>query len=136
MEKAGVDFVDPQQAHFANFIDCVRSRKSQDLHAQILEGHRTSMLAQLGNISYRLGTDVPLLHPIEGLGNDMALGEAWGSMKQHLVDAANMNLDQSMCRLGRKLRFDAQAEKFVDDEEANKLLTRCYRKPYVVPEQV
>jgi predicted dehydrogenase len=136
MEKAGVDFVDPQQAHFANFVDCVRSRKSQDLHAQILEGHRTSMLAQLGNISYRLGTDVPLLHPIEGLGNDMALGEAWGSMKQHLVDAANMNLDQSMCRLGRKLRFDAQAEKFVDDEEANKLLTRCYRKPYVVPEQV
>ena len=57
-------------------------------------------------------------------------------MKQHLVNAAHLKLEDSKYRLGRKLTFDAQAEKFVDDEEANKLLTRCYRKPYVVPESV
>jgi hypothetical protein len=39
-------------------------------------------------------------------------------------------------RLGRKLTFDGAKEKFVKDKEADKLLTRNYRKPYVVPEQV
>jgi len=39
-------------------------------------------------------------------------------------------------RLGRELRFDPATEKFVNDEEANKFLTRQYRAPYVVPERV
>jgi hypothetical protein len=39
-------------------------------------------------------------------------------------------------RLGRKLKFDPVAEKFVDDAEANRYATREYRKPYVVPEKV
>jgi hypothetical protein len=40
--------------HFSNFIDCVRSRRSQDLHADILEGHLSSSLCHLGNIACRL----------------------------------------------------------------------------------
>jgi predicted dehydrogenase len=39
-------------------------------------------------------------------------------------------------RMGRQLTFDGATEKFVKDKEADKLLTRDYRKPYVVPEQV
>ncbi len=46
--------------HFGNFIDAVRSRKSEDLNADILEGHLSSALCHLGNISYYLGTKVPL----------------------------------------------------------------------------
>jgi len=40
--------------HFTNFIDCVRSRKWQDLHADILEGHLSTSLCHLGNIACRL----------------------------------------------------------------------------------
>jgi hypothetical protein len=36
-------------------------------------------------------------------------------------------------RLGRELRFDGAKEKFVQDPEADKMLTRDYRKPYVIP---
>ncbi len=36
-------------------------------------------------------------------------------------------------RLGRELRFDGLKEKFTNDPEADKMLTREYRKPYVVP---
>jgi hypothetical protein len=38
-------------------------------------------------------------------------------------------------RVGKKLAFDPKTERFTSDEEANKLLTRDYRKPFVVPEK-
>ena len=39
-------------------------------------------------------------------------------------------------RLGRSLEFDPQKERFINDRKANKLLTRDYRKPFVVPKKV
>ena len=47
------------QAHFANFIKAVRSRNYKDLHLDIEDGHLSSALAHLGNVSYRLGSAVP-----------------------------------------------------------------------------
>jgi predicted dehydrogenase len=41
--------------HFANFIDCVRSRNAQDLNAPIEEGYYSAALVHLANASYRLG---------------------------------------------------------------------------------
>jgi predicted dehydrogenase len=41
--------------HFENFIQCVRSRKREDLHCEILEGHMSTALCLLANISYRTG---------------------------------------------------------------------------------
>ena len=41
--------------HFANFIDCVRSRKKEDLRAPIEEGHISCTLVHLANASYILG---------------------------------------------------------------------------------
>jgi hypothetical protein len=45
-------------AHFQNFIDCVRSRTAQDLKAPLPEGHFSTTLCHLGNISYRVGRSV------------------------------------------------------------------------------
>ena len=44
-----------EQDHFANFIACVISRKQEDLHAPIAEGHISTGLVHLANASYRLG---------------------------------------------------------------------------------
>jgi len=41
--------------HFANFIDCVRSRKKEDLTAPVEEAHISCSLVHLANASYRLG---------------------------------------------------------------------------------
>ena len=41
--------------HFANFIDCVRSGKEEDLTAPVEEGHYSCTLVHLANVSYRLG---------------------------------------------------------------------------------
>ena len=50
-EKKWVD----SARHYQNFIDCVKSRKSEKLVADIEEGHYSSLLCHLGNIAYRTG---------------------------------------------------------------------------------
>jgi hypothetical protein len=44
-----------KEDHFANFIDCVISRKKEDLNAPIEEGHYSAGLAHLANTAYRVG---------------------------------------------------------------------------------
>jgi len=44
---------DPVPAHIDNFFACVKSR--QQPNADIESGHLSTVLAHLGNISYRLG---------------------------------------------------------------------------------
>jgi hypothetical protein len=39
-------------------------------------------------------------------------------------------------RVGRVLDFDPKGERFINDSEADQLLTRTYREPFVVPTQV
>src|SRR5499425_3203635 len=41
--------------HYANFIDCVRSRRAEDIHCPIEEAHISTTLVHLANASYRLG---------------------------------------------------------------------------------
>jgi len=41
--------------HFANFIDCIRSRRAEDIHSPIEEAHISTTLVHLANASYRLG---------------------------------------------------------------------------------
>jgi predicted dehydrogenase len=41
--------------NWANFIDCVRNRKKENLNAPIEEGHISCTLVHLANASYRLG---------------------------------------------------------------------------------
>lgn len=127
----------PEQGprHMRNFIDCVRSRKRDELHAEILDGHRSVLLSHLGNISFRVGQDVPFSHFSQPFTGDEVVRRSFEGMKRHLV-IKGLGRDTTPCRLGRSLRFDARAEKFVNDAEADRLLTRQYRAPFVVPDTV
>jgi predicted dehydrogenase len=40
--------------HFANFVECIRSRRAEDIHSPIEEGHISTTLVHLANASYRL----------------------------------------------------------------------------------
>jgi len=79
------------QDHVRNWLRAIRSRRREDLSADIEEGHLSAAVCHLANIA---------------------------------------------CTLERTLRFDAAAEKFVGDPDADKLLSRQYRPPYLLPEQV
>ena len=52
------------------------------------------------------------------------------------MSAALGNLANIAFRLGRELKFDPAKRQFINDREADKMLTRDYRKGYVVPDKV
>ena len=54
-----------------------------------------------------------------------------GVMSACLCHLANISY-----RVGRKLTWDQANKQFVNDAEANQLISRDYRKPYAVPEKV
>lgn len=121
--------------HFGNFLDAVRSRKHTDLHADILEGHLSSALCHLGNISYRLGKQVSLADARERVKDiktqDNAV-DTFNRMAEHL-EANGLKLDQVQLQLGQALTLDPGKETFVDNSTADAMLTREYRAPFVVP---
>jgi predicted dehydrogenase len=47
-----------EASHFQNFIDCVRSRKRENLNCEIEEGHMSTSLCHLANIAFRTGRKV------------------------------------------------------------------------------
>ncbi|MEN6450914.1 MAG: Gfo/Idh/MocA family oxidoreductase [Thermoguttaceae bacterium] len=129
---------DPQQRHFENFVACVRSRNRENLTAEISEGFLSARLIHLANTSYRLGQEASFRQKPEELGDDPMVQEAFESMKEHLTQAARLKLDTASYQLGRRVTFDAAANQYVGDAaaDANALLSRPYRDPFIVPEQV
>jgi predicted dehydrogenase len=58
------------------------------------------------------------------------------SIEEGFYTCALVHLGNISYRLGRSLEFDPVTMKFKNDDEANAMLTREYRKPFVVPEKV
>jgi predicted dehydrogenase len=117
--------------HFRNFIEAIKTGKHETLNADVLDGHLSAALCHLANISYRLGEQRPITKDdpftVEE-GN-----EAFNRTRKHLTENG-VDLSKTQLTVGRTLSFDPKNEKFVGDPEADKLLTREYRKPFVVPE--
>ena len=121
--------------HHGNWIDAIRARNPKLLRAEILEGHISAGLVHTGNISYRLGAQRQPGEIKEALQSNKSLGEAYERMLGHL-EANGVDCSQDKLQLGLPLRFDPKKERFVDNLQANDLVSRHYRAPFVVPEKV
>jgi hypothetical protein len=121
--------------HYANFVAAVRSRRSSDLNAEILEGHLSSALCHTGNISYQLGKKLTPEAIRERLQDSPDAAESFSRLSEHLI-ANGINLEAQPLVLGETLRMDVKTEKFIRNERANQLLTREYRKGFEVPDTV
>ncbi len=121
--------------HMANFIDVVRNRKTAELYGPVDEGHVSSALCHLGNISHRLGHGTPSDEIRDSIKNDAPLTEAVGRMSEHLA-ANGVDLAKNRLTFGLPLAIDAKAERFTGfgAEAANEQLTRSYRAPFTVPQ--
>jgi predicted dehydrogenase len=121
--------------HYQNFVDAVRSRQIEDLNADILQGHLSSALCHTGNISYRLGQKKAPGAIHEEMKSYSDLQESFDRMAEHLKKN-DVAIDTDQITLGVALRMDPATERFRGNAEADKLLTREYRKPFVVPDRV
>jgi predicted dehydrogenase len=122
-------------SHHENFIQAMRSRKITDLNADILEGHLSSALCHTSNISYQLGRRYLTEEIKEAIQGEPEALEACERMTEHLrVNGVDLNKTKAI--LGVFLRMNPRTEKFIKNETANQLLTREYRRPFVMPEKV
>ncbi len=121
----------------ANFIKAVRSRKISDIMTDILEGHLSTALCHMGNISHRIGAESSNEQIKEIIKGDKDSLEAFERFEGHLR-ANGVSLDKTPAVLGPWLGMDSSKERFFGkfSKRANRLLSRSYRKPFVVPEQV
>ncbi len=121
----------------ASFIKAVRSRKISDIRTDILEGHLSTTLCHMGNISHRLGKESSNEQIREVIQADKDSLEAFERFQSHLA-ANGVRLKNTPAVLGPWLKMDSSKEMFFGrfSKRANRFLTRDYRRPFVVPQQV
>ncbi len=130
-------FTGEGQDHFANFLKAVRSRQREHLNADILEGHLSAALCHVGNISYRLGRPAAPEEVRQQLETGRLHEDALETLertRKHLQDN-HVDLEKTPLTLGALLRIDSEREVFIGHDQANGLLTREYRRPFIVPSE-
>ena len=126
-------FKRPSENHFVNFIKAVRSGKRSDLNADITEGHQSTALCHIGNISHRIGQALPvpqIAAAIEQAELHEDVARTFARTVTHL-EGNGVDLGKTPLTLGQHLKVDK--ETFVDNGPANVLLARTYRKPFELP---
>lgn len=121
--------------HYDNFVQAVKKRDPLLLNAPIEDGHLSSALCHLANISLRTGDVLDL-----GQMSDYVAQVRGPEDMQESLDRVSSHLEQNGIAIseigwtaGPRLELSTD-ETFVNHEDANQLLKREYRSPYVVPE--
>ncbi|MBM3865337.1 MAG: Gfo/Idh/MocA family oxidoreductase [Verrucomicrobia bacterium] len=85
--------------HMANFLDAVRTRRGADLNAPLAEGHASSAVCHLGNLSWRLGREDSLAACREAVRAHAGAAEVVDQLAGHLK-ANQLDLGQARFRVG------------------------------------
>jgi hypothetical protein len=128
---------DSGRTHVANFIAGMRSRRHEELCADILPGHISTAFCHLANVSYLVGHRRPLANIAAAIKDQPLLAESSERLTRHLK-ANEVDLKKTPLTLGPMLAFDAEQERFTGEasDRANLFLARTYREPFVMPEKV
>lgn len=123
--------------HWANFIEAVRARDHKLLNADIEDGHLSSALCHLGNISLRLGKQIEggqMLDALKDFNGHEDMRATYQRTAEHL-EKNEVNVSKTLFSLGATLAINPKTETFKDAPAADAMLTRDYRKPFVVPSE-
>jgi len=120
-----------------NFINALKKNDPDLLYADVEQGHLSAALTHMGNASYRIGKKSNPFEIYEMIKGKACLEESFDRFRNHLF-ANRIDWNNEDVILGPMLRFDSDKEKFVGEfaTDANQLITRKYREPFVVPEKV
>lgn len=117
---------------FENFIAAVRTRRQEDLDADILDGHISTSVTHLGNISYRVGQQANQHEIREQIAEVPLLEQTFDRLLQHL-QAHEINVDAPTITLGQWLDVDTDNECLKNCDDGNMLVQGFYRDPYRLP---
>jgi hypothetical protein len=92
--------------HMANFIDAVRSRRTDDLNAPLLQGHYSSTICHLGNLSWRLGRPGPLAACRDAVRNHPGAAETVDQLSRHLA-ANQLEASRALFTIGPWVDLDS-----------------------------
>jgi len=128
---------DAGRTHGANFIAAMRSRKHTDLKADVLEGHISSAMCHLANVSVLVGYQRSEQEIGKAVEASKVLADAAGRLAGHLKHH-KVDLDAERLTLGAPVTIDTKTERFTGESArwANMYVSRIYRPPFVVPEKV
>ena len=121
----------------ANFIHALRTGNLDDLKTDIEEGHLSTSLCHMGNISYQVGE----LHPVEEListiKDNKYLYQVYQDMDEHLLKHG-IDLKKEQVIIGKQLTMDSKTERFIGEHStiANFFIKDIYREPFIIPNQV
>lgn len=120
-----------------NFLKAIRSRKQEDIRAPIIEGHLSASLCHMGNISYRVGKESSYEEINDAFRKDYEILDALERTYKHLK-ANGLNMKQLPVILGPWLKMDSKKEMFKGEhaDKANRYISRDYREPFVIRNQV
>ena len=119
------------RSHFDTWIESIQTKK-QDPMQSAENGHLSSALAHIGNISWQLGETKPL-DEVKSAFDHPAGVEAIERMEQHLA-ANGVDVSKKGMRVGPLLERATEGERFKGShaEQANALLKDSYRKGYEI----
>jgi predicted dehydrogenase len=130
--------------HHANFIEAVRSRQPEILNAPIRQGHISSAVCHLGNLSFRLGAHANRKEILDKIGDCKLAQNTFERIEKHLA-ANQVDLKRIPMKLGPWLTIDRHTDTITHCEgngtisalvEANTLASGSYRKPFAIDENV
>ena len=125
--------------HFSNFVEAVKANDPTMLNADARCGHLSAGMSHIGNISYYLGENNKVSageakRILEGIKSLDDNAETLGRMVEHLTSDKNkVDLRKTPISMGPLLKMDSEKEVFLDNDDANAMLTREYRDPFIVP---
>ena len=121
--------------HLPAFIEAIRANRPDKVACSIQDGHLSTALTFFGNISHHIGQTQSPQEIAEQIKDKPTVAEAWQRCCENLK-ANGIDLAASNTTLGACLTIDNDAEKVTGTfaEKANPLLTKTYRKPWIVPE--
>ena len=128
---------DTTERHVTNFLDAVVAGDPKKLNADARCGALSSALVHLGNISYFLGeknkvSADTLKRTLQSVKSHDDHETTLARTLEHLT-ANGVDLQKTPLSCGPMLKIDIEKETLIGTPEADALVTRNYRKPFVVP---
>ncbi|MDR0521718.1 MAG: Gfo/Idh/MocA family oxidoreductase [Planctomycetaceae bacterium] len=126
-------------SHYKNFIEAVMAGDPSKVTAPARCGSLSAAMSHLGNISYYLGekNKVSVAEVKTALKQIKCLDDIEATVDRTEVHlkTSGVDLTKTPLSMGTLLQYDSTANKFTGEAAAaaNEMLTREYRKPFVVP---